>query len=86
MHEYVKVCHEWPDPQEGNFQLLQIFTGLRRGEVRKLRWDDINWQTGFITLRDPKGGEDVKLKYGSSPYVFAGEKCGPRGIHQIENS
>ena len=100
MRDYIKVCREWPDPQEGNFQLLQIYTGLRRGEVRKLRWDDINGQTGFITLRDPKGGEDVKVplsdearemlqahpKYGASPYVFTGEQGGQRGIHQIENS
>jgi len=100
MRDYIKVCREWPDPQEGNFQLLQIYTGLRRGEVRKLRWDDINEQTGFITLRDPKGGEDVKVplsdearemlqahpKHGTSPFVFTGEQGGQRGIHQIENS
>ncbi len=97
---YIKACREWPYPQEGNFQLLQIYTGLRRGEVRKLRWTDIDLQTGFITLRDPKGGEDVKVplsdearemleahpKCGTNPYVFAGEKGGQRGIHQIEDS
>jgi len=100
MREYVKVCREWPDPQEGNFQLLQIYTGLRRGEVRKLRWDDINEQTGFVTLRDPKGGEDVIIPLSDEarkmlkdhprceeiPFVFFGEKGAQRGIHQIENS
>lgn len=97
---YIKACREWPNPQAGNFQLLQIYTGLRRGEVRKLRWDDIDLQTGFITLRDPKGGEDTRVplsseakemleahpKSSSSTYVFVGEKGGQRGIHQIENT
>ena len=30
MARYIKVCREWPDPQEGNFQLLALYTGMRR--------------------------------------------------------
>ncbi len=25
MARYIRVCREWPDPQAGNFQLLQLY-------------------------------------------------------------
>ncbi len=48
----------------GNFMLMTLFTGMRRGELFRLRWDDIDFQRGFIHIRDqrdqkgPKGGKD----------------------------
>ena len=33
MARYIRVCRGWPDPQAGNFQLLRLCTGMRRGEV-----------------------------------------------------
>lgn len=53
---HIRTCREWPDPQAGNFQLLQLYTGMRRGEVRNLRWADVDLERGFIHIRDPKGG------------------------------
>jgi integrase len=67
---------------------LALFTGMRRGELLKLQWDDIDTERGFIKIRDPKGGPDqtiplntaarevfhVILKNGDSPYVFPGKK------------
>lgn len=99
--KYIRTCKEWPDPQEGGFQLIQLFTGMRRSEVRKLRWPDVDFDRNFILLRDPKGGEDVKIpmnstvvellrahpKDGVNPYVFPGERGrGPRGLRQIGES
>ena len=97
MAAYIKVCREWPDPQEGHFQLFMLFTGMRRSEVRNLKWTDIDSDRGFIQLRDPKGGEDAKVplsepalelllahpKQTNNQYVFAGEMGGPRGLRQI---
>jgi integrase len=100
MAQYIRVCREWPDPQAGNFQLLELYTGMRRGEVRKLKWTEVDFERGFILLRDPKGGEDQRIPMSDAaqelleghpedkknPYVFSGEMGGPRGIRQIAES
>ncbi|MBF0234852.1 MAG: site-specific integrase [Desulfamplus sp.] len=42
----------------GNLMLMALFTGMRRGELFKLKWNDIDFQKGFIHIRNPKGGKD----------------------------
>lgn len=44
-------------PQAGNIMLTALFTGLRRGSLFNLRWDDFDFERGYITLRDPKPGK-----------------------------
>jgi integrase len=97
MAAYIKTCREWPDPQAGNFQLLELYTGMRRGEVWGLKWADVDLDRGFLTIRDPKGGTDQTIPLsdaahalleahphaGVNPYVFAGEMGGARGLKQI---
>ncbi len=75
-------------PQAGPMMKMALFTGMRRGEMLKLKWDDIKFDLGFILLKDPKGGPDQKIplnddtvqllknhpKVGKSPYVFPGQK------------
>jgi len=64
---------------------LALFTGMRRGEIFKLQWDHVDFERGFITLKDPKGGPDQKIPLnsearkiledyprGKSPFVFPG--------------
>lgn len=71
--------------QARNLMKMTLFTGMRRGELFKLKWVDIDEQRGFIKIRDPKGGPDqaIPLNEGSrsvldshiktgSPYVFPG--------------
>lgn len=71
--------------QAANFMRLALFTGMRRGELFKLKWEHIDFERGFIDIKDPKGGQDQKisLNEGSrkvlqshirteSPYVFPG--------------
>ena len=73
--------------QAANLMKLALFTGMRRGELFKLQWDDIDFERGFITLRDPKGGQDQKIPLNDaartvlkshrrkrSSYVFPGRK------------
>jgi len=70
----------------GNMMLMALYTGMRRGEMFKLKWSDINLKTGFILLKDPKGGQDQKVPINDmasnllnsitrrkSPYVFPGK-------------
>jgi integrase len=58
---------------------------MRRGELFKLKWDDVDFDRGFIHIRAPKGGLDQKIPMNpsaqellvqhprtDSPYVFPG--------------
>ena len=36
---------------ERRLMTLLLFTGMRRGEVLGLRWEDLDFKTGFITVR-----------------------------------
>jgi integrase len=68
-----------------NMMRLALFTGLRRGEMFKLKWEDIKFERGFIHIRDPKGGPDERVPLNDaarellkshskteSPFVFPG--------------
>jgi len=39
------------DPQVSNLMLLALLTGMRRGELFKLQWQDIDFDWGFIWIR-----------------------------------
>jgi integrase len=71
--------------QAKNLMKLALFTGMRRGELFKLKWKSIDEYRGFIHIRDPKGGPDQKIPLNdgareilanhtktASPYVFPG--------------
>jgi len=48
---------------------LVLFTGMRRGELFRLKWDDIDFNRGYIRLRDPKGGTSESI-----PLISQAEK------------
>ncbi len=71
--------------QAGTIMKMALFTGMRRGELFKLKWKDIKFERGFINIRDPKGGPDQKIPLNDaarellksyprskSPFVFPG--------------
>jgi integrase len=77
--------------QVANFMKLVLFTGMRRGELFKLKWGDLDFDRGFIHIRAPKGGLDQKIPMNpsaqellaqhprtDSPYVFPGRGGGQR--------
>lgn len=79
------------DPQAKHFLLMAIYTGMRRGELFKLEWQDIDFDRGFIHIRGPKGGTDAKIPLSpstrevltnhpknDSPFVFPGRGGGKR--------
>jgi len=73
-------------PQAGSIMKLVLYTGMRRGETFRLRWKDLDFDRGFIKLRDPKGATDQTIplndaarsllksipKRKGSPFVFPG--------------
>lgn len=75
----------------GNMMKLALFSGLRRGELFKLKWSNIDFERGFIHVVDPKGKVSQKIPLNAatravlmnhertdSPYVFPGKNGGPR--------
>jgi integrase len=57
----LKAIDEETNIQVKNLILLVLYTGIRRGEAFKLRWEDVDFERGFITLKDPKGGTDQHI-------------------------
>lgn len=80
------VLDNYSNRQVANLLKLAMATGMRRGELFKLEWTDINFDIGIIHLRDPKGKTDVYLPMNEwaesilkehertdSPLVFPGQ-------------
>jgi integrase len=49
------------DIQAANMMRLALYTGMRRGEMFKLKWNDIDFQRGFIAIKNPKRGVSQKI-------------------------
>ena len=74
-----------PNIQVANLMKMALFTGMRRGDLFKLKWEDIDFDRGFIRIRDPKDGPEQEVPLNDaagdllkahpksqSPYVFPG--------------
>ena len=70
-----------------NLIKMALLTGMRKSELFRLQWQDINFEQGFITLREAKSGHDEMIPlsdpvrgllnnlfrpFPDSPYVFPG--------------
>ena len=51
----------WEDQQLAGAMLLALFSGLRKGEILRLEWKDVDFRNGLILLRDPKSGHDETI-------------------------
>ncbi|WP_413871218.1 tyrosine-type recombinase/integrase, partial [Desulfobacula sp.] len=91
LERLLKSIEEDGNIDVGNMMLMALYTGMRRGELFKLKWKDVNLDTGFILLKDPKGGPDEKIPINDmarnllssitrskSLYVFPGRYGGQR--------
>jgi len=91
LSKLLEVLEEERDVQVANLVRMVVFTGMRRGELFRLKWEDIDFQRGFIKLRDPKSGGDQSIPLNDkteeilrshprveSPYVFPGRNGGQR--------
>jgi integrase len=49
--------------------LMLLFTGLRDGEAKGLKWEDVNFEKKTFTVRNTKGKKDHTLPMG--PFLYA---------------
>jgi integrase len=61
LSDLLEAIEQDPNTQAANFMRMALFTGMRRGELFRLKGDDIDFERNFIHLRTPKGGEDQKI-------------------------
>jgi integrase len=57
----LKAIEKDPNTIAANMMKMALFTGMRRGEMFKLKWEDVDFNRGFINIKDPKGGPDQKV-------------------------
>jgi integrase len=57
----LEVIQKDTNPYAGPIMLTALYAGMRKGEILKLEWKDIDFERGFIHIRDPKGGADAKI-------------------------
>jgi hypothetical protein len=56
------VLKVWPNRPVADMMALIMCTGVRRGELFKLKWRDVNFSRKEMTLVEPKGGTDVIIR------------------------
>ena len=49
------------DVEANAIMRLALYTGMRRGEMFKLKWNNIDFQRGYIAIKNPKGGVSHKI-------------------------
>jgi integrase len=86
MDRLLKAIKADTHPQAGPMMLMSLYSGMRRGEMFRLEWRDIDFEKGFIHLRDPKNGKGQTIplnksaralllnhpRLKGSPFVFQG--------------
>lgn len=81
----LEVIDSEPENPGGAMMKVALFSGLRRGELFRLTWNDVDFKNGFVHIRNPKGGRDQVIPLNpetgnilksqpknDSPYIFPG--------------
>ncbi|MCJ7601803.1 MAG: site-specific integrase [Desulfobulbaceae bacterium] len=58
---YLAVLDSWPRQDIARMVRIAWLTGMRRGEIFKLRSEHLDFTMNLITLVDPKGGRDETI-------------------------
>lgn len=62
LQDVLKVCSH----REKALILFMVDSGLRRSEVSRLNWDDIDFQSGLVRVRQGKGKKDRSAVIGAT--------------------
>ncbi len=85
LNRLLNVLESWPCRDSAAFVKFALLTGFRRSELFKLKWGDVDFGRGLVTLRDPKPGKTITVPVSedalgvlkelerSSDYVFPGK-------------
>lgn len=57
----IDACNVAEDKQATHLVLTALYTGMRRGELFRLQWDDVDFKQGFLTIKTPKSGITEKI-------------------------
>jgi integrase len=81
----LKTLETWTCQESAAFVKFTLLTGMRRGELFKLTWDDVDFERSMVRLREPKGGKTQTIPISpmalavlkglkvTSPFVFPGK-------------
>jgi len=61
LKKLLNVLDDEPDFQASNLVRLALYTGMRRGELFALKWDDVDFFEKFITVKSGKGDYYPKI-------------------------
>ena len=57
----LKTLDTWNNQMVALLIKFALFTGLRRGEIFSLQWENVDLNNGLIHLRNTKGGKDETI-------------------------
>jgi len=58
---FLATAKAWQSRDVANMLLLAFFTGMRRGEIFKLKDEDLDTQMKLIRIKDPKGKKSTSI-------------------------
>lgn len=61
LRRLLNVIDQDVHPFAGPMMKLALYSGMRRGEMFRLQWKHVNFETDSILLVDPKGGIDQRI-------------------------
>lgn len=81
----LRVIDKNPENMAGAIMKLILLSGMRKSEIFRLKWTDVDFERAFIFIREPKGGQDQRIPLNQearlllraqpriSQYVFPGK-------------
>lgn len=90
LQRLLKALDESDNQPVARIMRMALYTGLRRGELLRLQWSDLDFGRNFITLRNTKGGKTERIPMNpqardlltslprESDFIFPGRNGGQR--------
>lgn len=61
LNRLIRALNESNDIQISDLMKLALCTGMRKGELLKLKWSDVDYESGLILLRSPKSKRSMHI-------------------------